>query len=492
MIRIALDRCSPVPLNEQLASRLRDLVRKGSLGPGEKLPSARELSADAGVNRLTVEAAFARLELEGLIERRQGSGTYVLGRPALASESLRGRGAPVSAWPLWQQLLPKPLLARKALAGLPYDFSRGMGDPSLIPALAFRRALQDVVRVEGPEALGYEDPQGHPALRAAIATVLTSLGLAATAEQILITSGSQQAISLTVRALLKPGDRIVVEEACYDSALKLFQLLGLQVVPAPMDAAGLDPERLEAVLKRERPGLLYCMPNYQNPTGTVMPASRRQALVRLAAQYNMPILEDDYVGELRYDGHAEPALKTLDREGGVLYTSTFSKMLMPGLRLGFVMAEGPVLAHLTDWKRSLEIACPSLLQRALANYVSVGRYRRHVRKACGVYRERRDAMVAAVRRHFPRGTRLQAPRGGLFLWVELPEGLEASALLELATVEGVSFASGERFFVQKKGAGQSCLRLNFAACEIPVIEEGIRRMGRLAGRLRASLPKSPR
>lgn len=481
-MHLRIDRRSDTPIYLQISEGLNRAIVRGSLKMGLRLPSARELAAELGVNRLTVETAFDTLESAGLIERRHGSGTYVL--PSCKHPTTQT--AERREWPIWQQeLFQVQDIGRSCSPNgkpLRYDFTSGMGDRGLIPAEDLLRCLRSVLRKEGVLSMGYETAQGYSPLRESIAEILSAQGTPARSENILITSGSQQAISLTAQALLRQGDTIFVEETCYDAALSLFRMLGMRLCALPMDKDGIITECIEPLLQQRRPGLLYCMPNFQNPTGRVLSAQRRQHLVKLATRYNFPILEDDYVGDLRYDGNALPSLKTLDPIGCVLHTSTFSKMLMPGLRLGYLMAEGPVMNHLIHWKRHLEISSTSVLQRALHAFISVGRYRRHVRRARLIYKERRDAMTEAIMQHFPKACRYECPRGGLFFWLRLPDEVDASRLTELAAKDGVGIAPGNRYEVTH-GEGERHIRLNFAASEIPDIEEGVARLGRILKRI---------
>jgi GntR family transcriptional regulator/MocR family aminotransferase len=209
-------------------------------------------------------------------------------------------------------------------------------------------------------------------------------------------------------------------------------------------------------------------------------------LVALADQYNVPILEDDFVSDLRYDGRAQPALKALDPGGRVIYVSTFSKMLMPGLRVGFLAAEGPVYDRLVSYKRVNDLATSNLIQRALEAYVTVGRYQTHLRRSCRVYRRRRDAMLEAVAHYLPSDTRVNPPQGGLFVWLQLPDGLSSEKLLPLACQEGIAFAPGGDFF-PNRSAGEHAMRLNFAAHPPEAIEDGIERLGKAIDQFDAKL-----
>jgi GntR family transcriptional regulator / MocR family aminotransferase len=492
-MRIPLDRQSTVPLYQQIESYLRQGILSGGLVPGTRLPASRQLAQDLGVNRLTVENAYTELEVQGLIYSKIGSGTYVLPAPPLPV--LQGDGANLT-WPLWQQNIrfgessTKEGSSKKAFKAEehqdPIDFASGIGDAHLFPAEDFRKVLQTVMRRDGIAALDYGEPNGHAALRETITHILASQGLQTRAENVLITAGSQQALSLVSQLLLKPGDVILVESPTYSGALELFRALDFEVVSIPVDGQGMQVEKLEKLLQQHHPKLIYTIPTFHNPTGTCLSIARRRQLIILADRYNVPILEDDFVGDLRYDGRAQPALKALDPGGRVIYVSTFSKILMPGLRVGFLVAEGPIYHSLVNFKRVNDLATSTLVQRALEAYVTVGRYQSHLRRSCHTFRKRRDAMLSAIRRYLPADIRLDPPQGGLFLWLQLPEHLSSDELLPLAQKEGVTFAAGNGFFPEKQ-EGQNWLRLNFVVQTPDQIEEGIKRLGRALERLSSNV-----
>jgi GntR family transcriptional regulator/MocR family aminotransferase len=483
-MRIPLDRQEGAPLYQQIEGYLRQSILAGTLAPTTRLPAARQLAEGLGVSRITVENAYAALEADGLVERRSGSGTYVL-----PPDSLPPPAAGNADWPPWQQTLvaqePQRPGGRSEDARHPNPIAfTGFGDPRRFPVRDFYAAIKEVMRRDGVDALGLNEGQGYGPLRTTIARILASQGVQMPPECVLITTGSQQALALVTQILLRPGDGVLVEEPTYDGALDLFRAQGLRLIGCPSDAAGMQVERLEPLLQREHPRLIYTIPNFQNPTGACMSLARRRALITLADRYNIPILEDDFVGDLRYEGRAQPALKALDPGGRVIYVGTFSKMLMPGLRVGFVVADGPIFALLAQRKRVNDLATSTLTQRALELYVTVGRYHTHLRRSCQAYRRRRDALVAAVMQHMPPGTRLATPQGGIFAWLRLPEGASSLRLLPLASEEGVDYAPGARFFVEP-GAGEPYLRLNFAVRTPAEIDEGVRRLARALRRLPA-------
>jgi GntR family transcriptional regulator/MocR family aminotransferase len=479
-MRIPIDRQRPLALYQQIESHLRRTIASGALAPGARLPATRALARDLGVNRLTVETAYDELEADGLVAGRAGSGTYVLAAPPAPPS----RAHPEPAWPAWQLDLAgrsRPIAGEEPRPARAISLAEGRGDPALYPVDELRRVLQAVMRRDRGLALEYGPAEGQPGLRRTIAELLASQGLPARAEDVLVTAGSQQALALAALLLARAGDTVLVERPTYSGALELFRALGLQVVGIPTDADGMRTEELEPLLLRHHPRLIYTIPTFHNPTGTCLPAGRRRELLALADRHNVAVLEDDFVGDLRYDGRAQAPLKAWDRGGRVLYAGTFSKMLAPGLRLGFLLADGPVHAALVERKRLLDVSTSNVLQRAVEAYVTVGRYRSHLRRTVRLYRRRRDALVQALGRHLP-ALELVPPRGGLFVWARLPAGPSCRRLLPAAHEAGVDFAPGYRFFPDPKD-GEGFLRLNFAAHEPAVLEEGVRRLARAVRRV---------
>ncbi len=482
-MRIPLDRQSEIPLYQQIESHLRQGILSGSLPVDTRLPACRQLARDLGVNRITVENAYSELEADGLVFSRMGSGTYVLlanPLPAIPKSSLD------KPWPLWQQSVQDRNIVSKSdivdemlqASGHPHpiSFASGISDSRQFPVEDFRKVIQTVMRRDQIAALEYGERNGYAPLREGITHILASQGLQTHPENILITAGSQQAIFLASQVLLKPNDIVLVEDPTYSAAIDLFHILGFQIVGIPMDGQGMQVEKLEKLLQQYHPKLIYTIPNFHNPTGTCLSSARRRQLIVLADRYNVPILEDDFVGDLRYEGHSQPSLKALDPGGHVIYVSTFSKMLMPGLRVGFIVADGPVYGSLLNFKRLSDLATSTLIQRALDAYVTVGRYQTYLHRSCQLFRKRRDTMLEAIDRYLPADVSFDMPKGGLFIWLRLPNILSADELLPLACKEGVSFAPGNFFFTDGVSGGE-WLRLNFASQPGEDIEEGIRRLG---------------
>ena len=475
-MRIPLNPESDEPLYRQIENYIRKAILDGSLESGTRLSPTRKLAEELGVSRITVQNAYLELESDGLIAAREGSGTVVL--PPVA-ELLPGEGDEALEWPLWQQAfhdeesqyrVSKPVGKLDNLIRF-----MGVGDPREYPVREFRKAIQDVLRQQN-EPLSYDNFQGgYIPLRRTISHLLASQGIRGQADSVLITSGSQQALSLICQVLLKPGDVVLVESPTYNLALELFESLKLKIVSVPVDQFGMCVDQVEPMLQRYHPRLIYSIPNFQNPSGVCMSASRRRALVALADCYQIPICEDDFAGDLRYDGRSKPALKALDPGGRVLYIGTFSKMLMPGLRVGYMVAEGPIFTQLQKQKRVHDLTTSPFMQRVLFEFVNVGRYQSYIRRSSRMYRQRRDALVRALRKYFGHELEFVIPHGGLFMWLKMPAGMRSSVLFEIALQEGVEFAPGTRFFIDKP-LGERYLRLNYAPLLQDEIDEGIRRL----------------
>ena len=342
-MHIPLDRQSSTPLYQQIIRFLQEEIRSGALLPDMRLPSTRSLAEDLGVNRITVTNAYAELETEGLVYGKTGSGYYVAEPlPLIATDHPSSTAR--TDWPRWQQSLLSrgwtPVqsevdqLARAIDGPDLISFSQGVGESRLFPADDFRKALQAVLRQDGVGALGYGDRKGYAPLRETITHILASQGVPTRPECILITSGSQQAVALVAHLLLRPGDVVLVESPSYVGVIDLFRSMDVRLLGVPMDEQGMRMDAVEDALRTSQPRLIYTIPTFHNPTGVCMSSQRRRQLVALADRYDVPILEDDFTGDLRYEGRTQPALKSLDPGGRVIYVSTFSKVLAPALRVG--------------------------------------------------------------------------------------------------------------------------------------------------------------
>jgi len=490
-MEIALDRTTGVPLSRQIADAVRGAVLAGTLPAGERLPAERALALKLGVDRMTVARAYEDLAGSGWLIRHVGRGSFVLdpprGGPAPASPSRSV--APAGGGMLWSSafatrasgLVPG---ATAALHTSPADgainLSSHFPDSTLFPVDAFRRALDAVVRRERGRLFGYGAAGGYAPLRRQIVETLRARGIDSEERDVVITNGSQQGIDLVARALLDPGDRVAVENPTYTGAVQVFQSHGARVLGVPVDEEGMIPARLEEAVSRSGAKLVYIIPNFQNPTSGTMSLARRRAILDVASRQRLPVLEDDFGGDLRFEGDELPALKALDGGGGVIYLGSFAKKLFPGIRIGWLAAPREAaeriaaLKQITDWNTSL------LLQAALHEFCRRGDLDRHLRKAAAIYRARRDAMVESMSAHFPKAARFTRPAGGLVVWVTLPPGLDADEIATEAQGKGVFVGRGDLFYVD--GGTHNNLRLVYAQAEPPEIRKGIKILGSILHR----------
>ena len=369
------------------------------------------------------------------------------------------------------------------------SFAGGLPAPELFPIEEFRAAADTVLRTHGPQSLQYSLTEGYPALRELIVRRMARYGIVVTIDNVLITTGSQQALDLIGKVLINPGDKILTEEPTYLGAIQAFTMYGAEYVTVPIDDDGLQTDRLEEAL-RSGPKFIYALPNFQNPAGTTLPLARRTELVALANRYGVPIIEDDPYGQLRYEGEHIKPLVVLDAEshhcqnnghysGNVIYLSTFSKTLAPGLRLGWVVAPKDVLSMMVQAKQGTDLHSSTFDQMVAYEVARDGFIDRHLLRIRDVYRRRRDVMLAALARAFPDpaiGVRWTRPQGGLFLWVTVPDGIDAGELLLEAVEERVAFVPGTAF--HPYGGGRHSMRLNFSNAGEAQIEEGIGRLAR--------------
>ncbi len=471
-MHIHIDPNLKIPIYQQIIQSFKKFFIDGKIPQGTKMPSTRKLAEQLGINRLTVERAYQELIIDGLLESKPGSGTYAKTPPVLPPEKNEVQQTEFEKSIHDYQEPIFNLISYPPFNGI--NFASGSGDPNLFPLDSFRKTLQKTLTEKGVDSLVYGDPQGYYPLRESIGQILSSQGMPVNANQILITSGSHQGIFLVCQELLNPGDTILVENPTYAAGLKLFQSLHFNVIPVEVDQNGMKTESVEKIIQQHHPKLIYTIPNYHNPTGTCMSIHRRAELLNLASKYHIPILEDDYVGDLRYDGIVRPPLKALDQNGMVIYTGTFSKMLMPGIRVGYLVVTPQLIQRFTKQKYLTDLTSNNLLQHTLHAYVTVGRYQQHLNRACRAYKKRRDTMHKALKDHLSETCTWDLPHGGFFFWIKLNQGIEPEKLLIRCQTAGVNFAPGNLFY--KSPGKTKTIRLNFAAVSEDKIIEGIHRI----------------
>jgi len=365
------------------------------------------------------------------------------------------------------------------------SFAGGMPAPEVFPIEQFKKACIKVLDENGPASLQYGSTDGYLPLREMIARHSARYGMNVTPDNILPTSGSQQALDLIGKVFLNPGDNVVVESPTYIGALQAWRVYGANFLPVPIDSGGMVTDDLEGIL-RSGPKFIYALPNFQNPTGLTLTYERRLNLIELADRYGVPIIEDDPYGQLRYEGENLPALEVLDSQtkyhdesytGNVIYLSTFSKTLAPGIRLAWVIASPEVIHKLMLAKQSADLHTSTFNQIVAWEVAKDGFLNDHVKTIRKVYKERRDVMLDALEEHMPDGVNWTKPNGGLFLWVSVPDCLNCQNLFEDTIKEKVAFVPGSNFFTE--GGGLNTMRLNFSNAKPEKINEGVARISRV-------------
>ncbi len=355
------------------------------------------------------------------------------------------------------------------------SLSGGMPAVGMVPHDLVASAARDAVRHEGAAALQYGSSNGRPQIRGLVAELMAEIGVRLSPDAVLVTAGAQQALDLLAKTFIDPGDVIIAEGPTYVGALQAFSAYQPEIRCVAMDDDGMRMDLLETELRRVGPRgakFIYTIPNFQNPAGVTMSPERRRRLLELAREYDIPVVEDDPYGRLRFDGGHMKPLRALDDE--VIYLGTFSKIFAPGLRLGWVTAPKPILAKILLVKQAADLCGSNFAQVTAERYFKGTRWRRVLQGLTSTYAERRDAMLAALEEHFPAEARWTKPDGGFFVWVELPKFVDCNAMLAEAVECGVTYAPGDGFYPD--GIGKNCMRLAFCYAEPEAINEAIRRL----------------
>jgi DNA-binding transcriptional MocR family regulator len=503
------------PLYAQLRDLISQSIQSGKLPVDAQLPTNREAARLLKIDRSTVSRAYAELARQGLIESHVGRGTFVRSTNHFANgESRQNLKADNNA----RQVLPDgnkinwsdkfsnvsrttaELLAKQPSP--PEDnelisFAGGSPGVDSIPYDQFQSVLNSLAADSwATQLFDYSPPEGDALLRGQVKRYLAGQNITVRDEELLILSGSQQGIDLVAACFVDPSDEVVVEQPTYFWALCNFRARQAKLLPIGLDEEGLVVEELENVLARHNPKLIYVMPDFQNPTGACLSTPRRQKLIELARAYHVPIFEDNFAGELHYEQNGLPPLRSLPYANEiVIHQGTFSKALCPGLRIGWLVAPPEVITCVRTAKRACDISTNSMAQIVLANYLKEGLYQEHLARVKSVYRRRKDRMLASLSKYMPQGIqrRNQAgqleelkvgwmnPKGGLFIWVRLPDGFSSRDLLKLAEREGVSFSPGDLFFPNNDRL--EFFRLCFIHNDEATIEIGIERLGKAVRKL---------
>ncbi len=454
-----------------------DQIRAGSLRPGDRLPSLRRMSRQLKVSIATVMQGYTNLEREGFISARPQSGFFV------------NRGRETSA-PLPSATSPKPIVREFKLSALVFELLKMSRRPGtaplgpanlsneLLPARGLARMMHRVTSRDPGSALEYSEPQGDAGLRRQIAYRASGTGMVVDPEQVVVTNGASEAMTVALRSVTRPGDTVAVESPTYFVLLQLIEDLGLKAIEVPSDPRnGLNLDALEDLAGRFPIAALMCVVNFNNPYGSLMPDDAKQRLVDLANRHGIRLIEDDIYGDLHFGPYRPRPLKSFDDTGNVVLCSSFSKTLAPGYRVGWLVADRG-REEMLSRKHNVSIATATCTQLAVAEFLASGGYDRHLRGLRRAIRQQVDRMRDELERVLPAGTRISQPQGGFVLWVELPRGVDAGELFNQCLENGVNILPGSIFSPTRKY--KNCFRVSCGHPWNPLVARGVERLGELA------------
>jgi DNA-binding transcriptional MocR family regulator len=468
-LHFQLNRVSATALYVQIVEQIKSEISSQRWPLGMRLPTIRRLAQELGVTRVTVQNAYDELQSGGWIESTIGRGTFVSSH-APARPVMRSLTQPMTLDTVINDIMQvSDLVGIRSLAS-------ASPDPQFFPADDFWQAL-DGLRDQVHSVVSYGASQGTTALRMELVKVLSERNIPSEPDDILITAGVTQALALVTQALCRPGDVVLVEQPTYLGFLHTIKAQGVQPSGVPMDEEGPQLEAVERLAIQQRPRFFYTIPTFQNPTGSCMSLARRRDLLALATRYGFLLVEDDIYARLAYDQTPPPPLKALDVANQVIYIHSFSKIFMPGLRLGYLVASPALQQKLLSLRHAADLCSPAILQLALARFLAAGGLKRHLRRALPIYRERRDVCLSALQRHMPPGVTWSRPAGGFCLWLTLPRQRAFQQLYQQAVERGWLFAPGEVFLAEPDAYHH--LRLCFGNQPTDTIRQGVEALGNL-------------
>lgn len=444
------------PIYLKIAKEFIFKIETGVLNPEDKLPSIRSLSKEFNVNKETIVRAYKYLSDENYTYIIKGSGSYVLSKMDITNKSD-------------ETIEMQPFNNENTYDGM-INFSSGSVKSSLFPVTDFKKSINYVLDRDFGDAFSYEDAKGYPPLRASISKYLKELNIITDKENIQIVSGAQQGIDIVSKALLSSNDSVIVESPTYKGAVASFLSRGAFIHSVPMEYDGINITKLERVIKKHKPKFMYMMTNFQNPTGFSYSKKKKLKLLELSEKYDFYILEDDYINELNYKSNSIESIKTIDKNSKVLYLKSFSKIFMPGLRLGFLIVPENLNDIILNIKSATDIATSGLIQRTFDIYLSRGNWNNHVHNMKKIYYKRYNIMVNALNKYMPRNIKYYIPKGGIFFWIELPH-INVSELYEKLLKKNIAITPGDVFYIDKTS---NTIRLSIASVRSEDIEKGIR------------------
>jgi DNA-binding transcriptional MocR family regulator len=459
---------SDFPLFVQIREKIRDLIATGTLVPGMRLPPVRLLAQQLRVSQITVAKAYRELAKSKLIEGRRGGGSFV--RAAARGPRQAARGGDHDAAPLLAERLFELARAPGVIA---FSANYPVMDKRTIEE--FRGCLTSTAEAALENCFSYDPPLGRSALREQIQIYLREDGVVVDADDIMVTSGAQQAIDLAVRTLVRPGDAVIIEQPAYYGAINALRNARAQILEVPLEPDGLNLEIVERYLVDNDARLICTNPTFQNPTGVTMSEEKRRALLTLARRYGAPILEDDHSHELRFSGEPVPAIRALaDEDDLIVYARGFGKTLLPGVRLGYLVMPEILKKRLLTAKAHADLHCNNFIQEAVAQFLARQCHRGTIERLRDTYRPRQRKLYQSLVAGMPEGATVSQPSGGLSFWLTLPEGADVSDLYFRAVRRGVAFVAGDVFYASP--SHPRSLRISFGYNRAEEIEEGVQRL----------------
>ncbi len=481
---IKIDRAGRIPIKDQIVEEIKDLINRGVVKTGTALPSSRALADELGVSRYTVYQAYEELQVYGYLKSRPGSYNIVQKRKKEAAfdperrsiiswEKVSSEAAERNFTDYLKNLADIPTRSQKKDQAV-INLTEMQLDPSLFPVENFGRCFRHVLANEGQDAMDFCAPEGNEALREYIAQRLGLHGISTSPDEILITYGSQQALDLVMRLLGRSDKTVVIESPTYYNFIPLLRFYNARVVGIPMRHDGMDLGQLEKVLAEEDVSFVYTIPNFQNPTGLTTSHNHREKLLTICMKQRVPIVEDGFDEEMKYSGKLPLPIKSIDEKNIVIYLGTFSKILFPGLRTGWITADRECIRRLTALKRVADLRCGNLTQASLAYFCQQGYYDLHLRRLHRIFRNRLEVALQTMKSHFPKTTSWTRPKGGYSIWVKMPKRLTPTRLHELMSLSKVRVSPGAYYFLQETES--EYFRLSIARVGAEEIREGVKRL----------------
>jgi DNA-binding transcriptional MocR family regulator len=483
---ITINKNEAIPLSKQIYMSFVDKIRSGLLPSGSKLPTVRQLAKDIEVSLVTIMKAYKQLEEDGFIELSKGKGTYV-------KMQLQPEASNIGQDFDWQLSIPDYLhrsqYARFQDSDASYHFSSSMIDPALFPNQYMDQLIEQVFK-QNPRILSqYGGIQGDLALREKMTQNLLKSKIEITAENLLITSGSQQGIDLVARTFVGPGDVVIMEAPTYPGAIDVFRSRGATILTVPIDEDGMRVDMLHALCEKHKPKLIYTTPTFHNPTGTIMPLQRRKVLVDIAESHHCLIMEDDPFSDIYFDRKPPLPIKSLDTSGHVIYLKGLSKTIAPGCRIGLLAASGSIFKRLYAAKANMDLGSPLLTQKVIVPLIDSARMEQHLKRLRAALKSRRDAVLTVLKEQAPRGVTCFIPKGGLNVWIQLPTWIDSNVLLYEANKRHVSFLTGSACFAIENE--HSTLRLSYSYANEKLLQDGVMILCEIMQAMQPSSTSSP-